>query len=381
MKCINIKKVIGLFLVLFLISGKALANSMSEIRLAVLDNFHFQKNITNQFDQYYKPGITLAQKKAEDLGYHVNIKYFGYDRTPLGVMRAIPKVKAWHPDIVIGPRNSNVFLLLENQFRDILVLSPFATANNVSTMPKNFYSLAFPDDVFARSVVDYVQVNYPNKKIFGLIESDCKNCVDMSDNFKHYYEKINPKSKIHYNYFFQLEKDNIDIKKLLQDYNNEPLIFLPDNSAISSILMPMIVNELKEPRVFIGGDDWGSWKNTQIGKIQADFPYEGLRFTPWSFENKTKKMEKFLREYHTYYNREPEDEASYMGYNAAMSFLLALKKYESSISGSMKEKILASYQLALLHDKNWFRQKSYAVYKVSPATGSHFSGTFPANIQ
>lgn len=385
MKCI---KITNFFVLLFisLLFGKAVFAEISSenhesIKLAILDNFHFQKNITNQFDQYYKPGIALAQKQAEKMRYKIDVKYFDYDRTPLGVLTAIPRLKAWNPDVIIGPRNSNVFLLIENQFNDVLVLSPFATANNVSSMPKNFYSLAFPDRVFSRTIVDYLQANYPKQNVFGLIESDCKNCVDVGDNFKQYYDEIHPENKITYNYFFQLEEGNINVKKILKGYKNQPIIFIPDNSAISSVLMPIIVNQVHNRRLFIGGDDWGTWKNTQIGKIQANYPYQGLRFTPWSFDYKTKKVKDFFDAYKKYFHTDPPDEASYVGYNAEMSFIIALHKYESLVKGTIKEKILNAYQLALEQDSNWFRSPYYFVYSVSPEAGSHLIGKIRPHTQ
>lgn len=385
MKHINLFKkvaIYGLILFAFNIQTSWANKELINIKLAIIDNFHFQPNFNNQFDLYYKPGIELAKIQARKMGYKVHVKYFIYGQEPLSVFEAIPRAKAWKPDVIIGPRNSNTFLLLKEAFQGILVLSPYATSDSVSSMPKNFYSLAFPDKIFSNSIENYLEENFKKIKIFGIIQADCKNCMDIADNFKKNYEKKR-KDKITYTYFSQLDEKNIDIKKLLLGYEKGSIIFIPDYAYYASILMPQITNYLKRPVLFVGADDWGSWLNTPVGKVAADYPYKGLRFTPWSYDEKSIEMKNFMNEYQNAFHKGPEDVATYMSYNAAISFIFALHHYENNPSIKktfiIRKKILKSYQLALKKNPNWHRKKRYAVYSVSP-DGTQYVGVTKVKI-
>jgi hypothetical protein len=115
---------------------------LTTIKVAILDNFHFQAYITNKFGQRYINGVKLASFNLRKSGYSIKYKTFNYDRThPLAIFKSINKVKAWHPDVILGPRNSNMFLLTRGAFKRVLVLSAFATSDDVQSMPKNYYSL------------------------------------------------------------------------------------------------------------------------------------------------------------------------------------------------------------------------------------------------
>ena len=49
-------------------------------------------------------------------------KTFDYDRThPLAILQSVKEVKAWDPDVILGPRNSNMFLLTRGVFKNVLV--------------------------------------------------------------------------------------------------------------------------------------------------------------------------------------------------------------------------------------------------------------------
>lgn len=330
MKSVSFEKIIVLCFFVFFSSNEALSENLKEIKLAIMDNFHSQKNPNEQYGKYYKDGIGIAKYRFKKSGYKLIIKYFSYGVKPLAVLKIIPRVKKWNPDFIIGPRNSNVFLFLESSFKETLVLSPSATSNSVSNMPKNFYSLAYEDEIFAKKIVDYLKTNYPKKEMFGIVKADCKNCIDISDDFKRYYDRNHNNAPVKYAYFYKLNDQTINVQKILTEYKNGQIIFLPNDAYTSSILMPSIVNYLNKSVLFIGGDDWGSWNDTQVGKIHADYPYSGIRFTPWSLDIKTRKIEHFNNYYFKIFKKLPEDVVNYMSYNSLMSVLCAIDKYKKT---------------------------------------------------
>lgn len=121
MKLFKLLPKVTVFFVSMLIMDVSSANvKLIPIKFAILDNFHFQPYITNKFGERYINGIKLANFDLKDTGYVIKYKTFDYDRThPLAILKSIKEVKAWHPDIVLGPRNSNMFLLTRGAFKNM----------------------------------------------------------------------------------------------------------------------------------------------------------------------------------------------------------------------------------------------------------------------
>lgn len=117
------------------------------IKVAVLENLKFEKLSTDKYANDYMDGLLTAVDAAKKDGYAVEIQTFFYGKEPLAILKQIPEVKAWQPDIIIGPRSSSLFLMLKDQFSDVLVLSPFATATEVAALPDNFYSMTLPQRI------------------------------------------------------------------------------------------------------------------------------------------------------------------------------------------------------------------------------------------
>jgi hypothetical protein len=79
---------------------------------------------------------------------------------------------------VIGPRVSEHFLLLKNQFKNALVLSPYATATEVYKLPDNFYTLSVSAEYSADKTFEYMQTFKPNR-VFIFNDLECKTCADF----------------------------------------------------------------------------------------------------------------------------------------------------------------------------------------------------------
>lgn len=368
----------GLILICLFLFFK-IANSSPEpkvIRVAILDNFHFQPYITNNFEKNYITGIRLANHLIKNDGYSVVYKVFGYSREkPLAILSSVELVKKWNPDVILGPRNSNLFLLIQNSFKDILVLSPFATSDKIQDMPKNYYSLMYPDKYLAKVIDNYIYRNYPSKDIFSIIEADCKNCVDIGNDFLDIWETRRKGKKIIKKQYVQSNLDQIDINELMDGYQKESLILLPNTAYSSAILMAKITNYLDQPLIFVGGDDWGLWDNTEVGKLRANKPYYGLHFTSSSIDiNDDPFITKFKNDFYNYYKKNPTENAALLGYTAIFAIVTALEKYNKYPSElNTKEEVLQSFLTALKETPNWFRPNKYAVYKINNFTSKYIA--------
>ena len=160
------------------------------IKLAIIDNFHYQKFVTTRYKEYYLLGLDLAVIEAKKNGINIKYKIFQYDDEPLSILGKIPELVEWKPDLILGPRDSNRFLLLAHYIKNTLTLSPFATSTDIKNMPDNFYTIPLLSDYEAVAIYDFIHFNFKNKSAFILTESDCKSCMDVSKkNIKHVEKK------------------------------------------------------------------------------------------------------------------------------------------------------------------------------------------------
>lgn len=359
------RKMLTMILLLYCFSMAGYSGTQEKIiRIAILDNFHFQPNITNEYDQYYLSGIEVARSVADEKGFKLEYKVFRYSRDPLAIFNTIPQVNAWNPDVIIGPRNSNMFITIKNSFKNILVLSPFATSSEIESMPKNYYSLTLGDPYTAQAIAIFLERHYHQKGVFSIVEADCKNCVDISHELSAIYQKNYPPKRFTEKFFLQGTVKGVDIEKILQGYPPGDVIFLPDTSYASVVLMVRITNYLGRPMFFVGADDWGSSRNSEVGKLEAHFPYYGIRVTPWSFDAKSSGINEFNQRYRKIYHAKPIDPVSLLAYTTIISIISAINQFSDSKVKLMRETILTCYMRALNSNKNWYRPNEFQFYKI-----------------
>lgn len=348
------------------------------IKIAILDNLLNEKLSSDNYIDYYLSGIKAAKEYTKKQGINIQYRAFFYDRTPLAIIKMFPKVKAWHPDLIIGPRDSDNFLLLRGYFNHILVLSPYATAVDVTQMPNNFYSLTPSDFSASSAMLNLIEKYFPDKGVFSVSEIDCKSCANITKLIIQAYEKHHPGSKIISSNFIGDEAESLNINKLMKGYQRGQIILLPNRSVSSGILMMRITDFLKQKNtVFIGGDGWGSWKSGAPGRFKASGNYTGFRVIPWSLEMESKRLKQFKIFYIKQYHTLPPDHITYIIFTTILSVIEALKGDVKVSPINMKQKILHSYKEALIKDANWFRPKYYAIYKVG-MQGEQYAGIVSA---
>lgn len=350
------------------------------IKVAILENLKFEKLSTDKYAYDYMDGLLTASDVAKEDGYMVEIKTFFYDKEPLAILKNVPEVKAWNPDIVIGPRSSSLFLMLKDQFYDVLVLSPFATATEVSAMPDNFYSMTLPNEYFTQAVVNIIRERFPKAVVSPIGEVDCKNCTDFIAAFASAAAGVNLTVRPSTTYLNK-NAESTAPEELLTHYRKGDVILLPNTSYTSGTLVGRISDLLKDNSItFVGGDGWGDWSSSYVGKVKSSFAYSAYRATPWSLDATDARAKSFKEQFKKYRKVDPTGAVSLLSYSTLSAPIKAFAIHKStSESKPLREKILEAFKEARRNDPNYGRPTKYAVYKVTQA-GETFDGEVSALI-
>lgn len=318
------------------------AHASEVIKVAIIDNFKYQNYVTTKYKKYYMNGLELAFDQAKKLGLEVDCRVFQYTESPLSILKEVPELLEWKPDFVIGPRDSNKFLLLGSYLRDILTISPFATSDAIDQMPYNFFSMTLQDRFEARAIFHFVKWRYPKKRVIVITEVDCKSCVGVSDAFINIWNEFEgemPTQQV----FLSQQTSSLSLVDKVINNNGDKIIILPDNAHDSAVLMARISQLSSKKTIFVGGDGWGSWGDTEVGRLGELSTYEAYHVVPWGLELNNKDIQTFKRLYLSKYRVLPYNKLSYVLYQTAMSVFLSYKKYGNKFFGNKARKILQGY--------------------------------------
>lgn len=348
-----------------LYSTMAYAAKITNLKIALLDNFTLEKYAQVYKNSYYA-GIETAILSAKKNHVIIHFKNFTYGNDPLGVLDSIPTVKAWHPDVIIGPHYSNQFLLLKNHFNNVLVLSPYATDEAISRMPSNFYSLGLPDSAMAKVNYIFIKNYFPNRSVYNISQLDCKDCIDTTKNLDLIYAKKDKFISVKNAVYLGDHAKTVDITKLMYGYKKNSIIVLqPLNDLDANILTARIEKFLNNKNlVFLYNvDNWGNNKDFQTIVDNVDIQSRIYRVTPWIINPRSRAYQTFVKYYQEKFHTIPNNAVSYMTYRCIMSVVAALPKFPIHSESNMRTFVLTSYLKALKTDKNWYRTTDYAIYQ------------------
>jgi hypothetical protein len=375
------KSIITILLSLSMFSDTAFSADPIRVKVAVLDNLQSQKYASEQYEKDYFAGMDAAANEAKLKGILIEIKHFPYGKDSLDILKEIPKIKEWQADVVIGPRSSNKFLMLKDQFQDILVLSPLSTATAVSELPENFYSLTLPNEYAVKGLVQATTKLFPKKPIHKIIEADCKNCVD----FGALFESIFHEGKKRFSHFtgasfLSEQAEKLDISVLMKDHPKDALILLPNTSYTTGVLVARISEYLKRDGVtFIGNDDWGTWKAGYIGKVKSTYKYKGIRIIPWSLDMKSPILSRCSNSYNKKFGHALPDTISMLTCHA-INVVSELVSESKDVTKSVRARILSSFRAKKAKDQNVFRSTYYAIHEITQ-TGERFLFSQPISME
>ena len=356
----NITRIIT---VLTLVLIGAYGYAKETIKIAIIDNFKYQKYVTTKYKNHYLNGLNLALNQAKSDGLLTTYKIFQYNQDPLSIINIIPDVIKWNPDVIIGPRDSNKFLMLPLYIKDVLTVSPFATSTAVSKMPRNFFSVTLSDSFEARAMYNFVKWKFPKKDVIVLTEADCKNCSDVSEEFiKIWFENKNVKP--YQQHYISQQTATLKLGGAIKNNNGKKIIIIPNNAHDSAVLMARISQLSSQETIFVGGDGWGSWEDTEVGKLGNLVNYTSYHIVPWGLEACNKDVTKFKQDFEKQFKYKPKNKLSYIIYQTAMSIVSSYVQYGSSLKGSTKDNLLQGYKLAKIKNKYWHNSLDYLVYKI-----------------
>lgn len=348
-------------LVLILISSHGYTKTV--LRVAVIDNFKYQNYVTTKYKGYYLKGLTLALNQAKHDGLLTTYKIFQYNQDPLSIIKLIPDVIAWNPDVIIGPRDSNKFLMLPLYIKNVLTVSPFATSLAVNKMPKNFFSTTLSDSFEASAIYNFIKWKFPKKDVIVLTEADCKSCKDVSEEFIKIWLK-NENMKPYQQRYISQQGATLKIADAIKNNNGKKIIIIPNNAHDTAVLMARISQGSIQETIFIGGDGWGSWEDTEVGKLGKLENYSAYHIVPWGLEACTQDIKKFKQSYEKYFKEKPRNKLSYIIYQTAMSIFSSYSRYGINLEGTAKDNLLQGYKLAIRENKYWYNSLDYLVYKI-----------------
>lgn len=352
------------FLLSWMIASSSSA-ATTHLRVAILENLTFERLSTDKYAADYLDGIDAAVLEAKKRGYQLTIEKFFYDKEPLAIFKTIPIVEGWQPDLVIAPRSSNFFLMLRDHFKDTLVISPFATANGVAEMPNNFYSMTLPNSYFTQAAVNLVLDKFPGKSVAPIIEIDCKNCVDFADEFSRIASDHGIVMRDRQN-FLSKNSETVGLSSLLSKVAGDDILLIPNTSYASGAMIPRLADHLKRPElIVIGGDGWGDWSSSYVGKVRSSYLYAGYRLTPWSFDLKDSVLTRFKQSFRETHRREPTGIASLMAYNALSSVINTLPDQGLKEHVYKRKAILATFLKRVQTTPHYGRPARYGIYKVT----------------
>ncbi len=347
----------------------AQADTQKVVKIAILDNLKSEKLSSDKYVDEYLRGIELATNEAKKNGLQLDIKTFFYDQAPLAVLKVLPNVLQWHPDAIIGPRSSDSFLLLDGTIKDTAVISPLASAQSIKDMNDNFYSISPTNKDYATRLVEFVKKNFKGRSITPITESDCKYCVNLTQEFLNAAKLSGIVTRsAEDGQFIAADVNTVSITKLLKSYQPNDLILMLNRSSTSGSLAARISNHLKVPDlIFLGGDGWGDWSVGYFGKTQTPYPYKGMRLQAWSYDKLDSLTEEFKKIYRTQYQQEPTSIIALISFSTVAS-ITKLAKQDSSKHG-----ILNQLRKKKELNESFGKPESYSIYEVSQS-GEKYKG-------
>ncbi len=309
-------------------------------------------------------GIDLAVQEAKKLGFDVKYKLFLYQDTDLSIFSSIRAMNKWRPTLIIGPRTSNKFLLLHPGVKDIMVLSPFATSDKLALLPKNFFGITLPSKYAARSQFLLIRNILRNHNVSILTEASCDSCVSESNVLLKLLKHNGIKAKN--TLILGGQVSSMEIKKIFLGDND--IFVLSTLAHTAGVLMARITNHQKRKTIFIGGDGWGTWGDTEAGRLPARYPYVAYHIVPWSLSNASPYFKKFRQQYIEKYKSEPEDKMSFVSYQTLMSAIMAVYNCHLIKQKVTAKTLLSCYKTAVQLNPDYYRNLNFVIYKISRNT-------------
>lgn len=359
-----LKKIVTLGIFLFFIGSSLAFSAVEVVKVAVLDNLQSEKLATARYIEDYKDGLILGNAIARESKVDYDVRYFLFNDKDMAP--EILKIKKWKADVIIGPRSSEFFILLKDQFKDTLVISPFATAVAVSSLPLNMYSLSPDNSETIDMLVDFTQSNFPGRRVFQIVQADCGNCTDSSEQLMKSVKNLKLPLADKVSFLFAAQAELIPMEKLLEGYKKDDIIFLPNTSYVSGVLAGRIADHLKLRELnFLGCTGWGDWAVGNFGKFRSPFYYQGFRVVSWSVKFKDAETLRFQSLFKKIHSAAAEVNVTRINFSLMEGLTEIAVKVKSRGERVNRDSLLAEFLKLRSHVKNPWRPSRYGVFKVN----------------
>jgi hypothetical protein len=350
------------------------ANAQVGLKLAIFDNpqpdpsrIETSQDLVNA----YLAGINTAISVAAAKGIYIEEKEFFHMNNLPNIIQKASLVKMWQPNVIIGLSTSNEFLMSKAFFGDQLILSISATDEEVSTLPKNFYSLGIPDTDAVNAIIKFIDAHYKNANIFITVAAESKESTDFADLLANKYKINHPSNRVVESRFLTDDIEQLNLPNYMKEYKQGDVIVVMSMGYDSAInLMNKIAQYLKpiKPTFLTSTDNWSddSIPQKMIGS------YDAFRIDTLGGGRNESEYKIFVKNFEKIYHKYPTHKISFVTYQAVMSFITALKKYPAAPKQDATKAILRSYTKALQSNPNWFRPNSYSVYKITSEKELYF---------
>lgn len=155
------------------------------------------------------------------------------------------------------------------------------------------------------------------------------------------------------------------MKEKLNSIDGNQIIILPNLAHNTAYFMAKISGFFSKGKtIFVGGDGWGDWKDTEVGKLGVDHLYEAYHIVPWSLDVALPGVNEFYQRYQNYYGETPKNKLSFVIYRTIQSATTAYKQNQGQFKGDYRYKLMESYKKSLTQDPYWFKPTEYVVYKI-----------------
>ncbi|MBP9742030.1 MAG: hypothetical protein KBD37_01585 [Burkholderiales bacterium] len=293
------------------------------VKVAILDNLLSEKRPSVNYITDYLNGIKIATQVAKSQGINVEYQFFPYNDAPLDIINKIDAVKKYHPDVIIGPRIAEQFIMLKFYFKNVLVLSPLVNADAVFKLPSNFHTMSLPLQHSAEAMYIFISKITPHPKhIFLFTAIDYTSSLGISTDFLLRYREFNPTETVINYKFLAAKVEDIDISSLEKIYVPGDIIIMPNFSYLASIIMNKVLTLInKNGILFVGGDQWGPTDIKYIENLRSKYKFTDYRMIQWSLNDGSKSGAQFRKYYTQMFNKEPTSIISYLTYKTLIFVL------------------------------------------------------------
>lgn len=329
------------------------------IRVAVIDRFDSEELSTVSYVKQYFQGLDLAQLKNKNQGVSFEYKYFGFGKNDLEIRDAANRAEQWNPHVIIGPRFSNLFLLLSKLVGNRVVISPLASATKIYELPENFYTLSPSNEDYANALVTFAQEK-GFKAFKPIAEADCAYCTDLIELIgKQVTSKglvLRKKSS-----FVSEEARTINIENLKEDYHAGDAVVLPNRSSTSGMVMARFSDAVKSNVIFLGADDWGHWGIGYIGKFRSKYQYKGYYTLAYALQSENASFKEFSATFEKEMKKKPESSISLISYSTLETIS---KIYTAGKSSDPRARCLEGLSTLTKDNKASLRPHHFSVFEI-----------------